>query len=103
MRAQTQEQERREQQQAAQFTPAPAASATPAISVSPLARPAPAQVPVEVLKVREKRKQLCIEGRRRSWYHVFEIERPSGRDSPSCEIFSYLQRMHNKLELLWEP
>lgn len=52
MRAQTQEQERREQQQAAQFTPAPAVPSTPAISVSPLARPAPAQVPVEVLKVR---------------------------------------------------
>nr|XP_034957350.1 transcription factor E3-like [Zootoca vivipara] len=51
MRAQTQEQERREQQQAAQFTPGPPAPSTPAISMSPLARPSPAQVPVEVLKV----------------------------------------------------
>ncbi|KAJ6650438.1 hypothetical protein lerEdw1_008682, partial [Lerista edwardsae] len=51
MRAQTQEQERREQQQAAQFTSVPPAPSTPAISVSPLARPAPAQVPVEVLKI----------------------------------------------------
>ncbi|XP_013911516.1 PREDICTED: transcription factor E3-like [Thamnophis sirtalis] len=68
MRAQTQEQERREQQQAAQFTPAPAASATPAISVSPLTRPAPAQVPVEVLKV-----QTHLENPTK--YHIQQAQR----------------------------
>ncbi|XP_070794178.1 transcription factor E3 isoform X1 [Pituophis catenifer annectens] len=68
MRAQTQEQERREQQQAAQFTPVPAASATPAISVSPLARPAPAQVPVEVLKV-----QTHLENPTK--YHIQQAQR----------------------------
>ncbi|XP_063150180.1 transcription factor E3 isoform X2 [Candoia aspera] len=68
MRAQTQEQERREQQQAAQFTPAPAAPSTPAISVSPLARPAPAQVPVEVLKV-----QTHLENPTK--YHIQQAQR----------------------------
>ncbi|KAL7988182.1 hypothetical protein Chor_007101 [Crotalus horridus] len=68
MRAQTQEQERREQRQAAQFTPTPAAPATPAISVSPLARPAPAQVPVEVLKV-----QTHLENPTK--YHIQQAQR----------------------------
>uniref|UniRef100_A0A8C5RBI5 Transcription factor binding to IGHM enhancer 3 n=1 Tax=Laticauda laticaudata TaxID=8630 RepID=A0A8C5RBI5_LATLA len=68
MRAQTQEQELREQRQAAQFTPAPTASATPAISVSPLARPAPAQVPVEVLKV-----QTHLENPTK--YHIQQAQR----------------------------
>ncbi|CAI5796112.1 transcription factor E3 isoform X1 [Podarcis lilfordi] len=68
MRAQTQEQERREQQQAAQFTPAPPAPSTPAISMSPLARPAPAQVPVEVLKV-----QTHLENPTK--YHIQQAQR----------------------------
>ncbi|KAH0628890.1 hypothetical protein JD844_010510 [Phrynosoma platyrhinos] len=68
MRAQTQEQERREQQQAAQFTPTPPAPSTPAISVSPLARPAPAQVPVEVLKV-----QTHLENPTK--YHIQQAQR----------------------------
>ncbi|XP_060619113.1 transcription factor E3 [Anolis sagrei] len=68
MRAQTQEQERREQQQAAQFTPTPLAPSTPAISVSPLARPAPAQVPVEVLKV-----QTHLENPTK--YHIQQAQR----------------------------
>ncbi|XP_053145640.1 transcription factor E3 isoform X2 [Hemicordylus capensis] len=68
MRAQTQEQERREQQQAAQFTPVPPAPSTPAISVSPLARPAPAQVPVEVLKV-----QTHLENPTK--YHIQQAQR----------------------------
>ncbi|XP_054859382.1 transcription factor E3 [Eublepharis macularius] len=68
MRAQTQEQERREQQQAAQFSPAVSAPSTPAISVSPLARPAPAQVPVEVLKV-----QTHLENPTK--YHIQQAQR----------------------------
>ncbi|XP_061470254.1 transcription factor E3 isoform X2 [Rhineura floridana] len=68
MRAQTQEQERREQQQAAQFTPVPPAPSTPAISVSPLARTAPAQVPVEVLKV-----QTHLENPTK--YHIQQAQR----------------------------
>ncbi|KAL8164256.1 UNVERIFIED_CONTAM: Transcription factor E3 [Gekko kuhli] len=68
MRAQTQEQERREQQQAAQFSPTTAAPSTPAISVSPLARPAPAQVPVEVLKV-----QTHLENPTK--YHIQQAQR----------------------------
>uniref|UniRef100_A0A8D0E1Q1 Transcription factor binding to IGHM enhancer 3 n=2 Tax=Salvator merianae TaxID=96440 RepID=A0A8D0E1Q1_SALMN len=68
MRAQAQEQERREQQQAAQFTPTTPAPSTPAISVSPLARPAPAQVPVEVLKV-----QTHLENPTK--YHIQQAQR----------------------------
>nr|XP_056708245.1 transcription factor E3 [Euleptes europaea] len=68
MRAQTQEQERREQQQAAQFTPAAPVPSTPAISMSPLARPAPAQVPVEVLKV-----QTHLENPTK--YHIQQAQR----------------------------
>ncbi|XP_062975540.1 transcription factor E3 [Elgaria multicarinata webbii] len=68
MRAQTQEQERREQQQAAQFPSAAPAPSTPAISVSPLARPAPAQVPVEVLKV-----QTHLENPTK--YHIQQAQR----------------------------
>ncbi|XP_069501593.1 transcription factor E3 isoform X2 [Ambystoma mexicanum] len=68
MRAQDQEQERREkqqQQQAAQFMAAPA---TAAISVSPAARPASAQVPVEVLKV-----QTHLENPTK--YHIQQTQR----------------------------
>lgn len=56
MREQAQEQERREAQQKASASQLRASESTPAISVSlPLnaARPPPAQVPVEVLKVRD--------------------------------------------------
>ncbi|XP_069065613.1 transcription factor E3 isoform X2 [Pleurodeles waltl] len=69
MRAQDQEQQRREkqqqQQQAAQFLAAPA---TAAISVSPAARPASAQVPVEVLKV-----QTHLENPTK--YHIQQTQR----------------------------
>ncbi|XP_077185601.1 transcription factor E3 isoform X4 [Paroedura picta] len=68
MRAQTQEQERREQQQAAQFGTSAPTPSTPAISVSPLARPAPAQVPVEVLKV-----QTHLENPTK--YHIQQAQR----------------------------
>lgn len=56
MREQAQEQERREAQQQASASQLRASESTPAISVSlhlNAARPPPAQVPVEVLKVRE--------------------------------------------------
>lgn len=55
MREQAQEQERREAQQQASASQIRTADSTPAISVTlsqNAARPAPAQVPVEVLKVR---------------------------------------------------
>uniref|UniRef100_A0A6I8MYD3 Transcription factor binding to IGHM enhancer 3 n=1 Tax=Ornithorhynchus anatinus TaxID=9258 RepID=A0A6I8MYD3_ORNAN len=75
MRAQTQEQERREQQQqaaSAQFLAeraAPPVPATPAISVnSAMGRPAPAQVPMEVLKV-----QTHLENPTK--YHIQQAQR----------------------------
>lgn len=55
MREQAQEQERREAQQQASASQLRASDSTPAISVTlppNAARPPPAQVPVEVLKVR---------------------------------------------------
>lgn len=55
MREQAQEQERREAQQQASASQLRATDSTPAISVTlppNAARPPPAQVPVEVLKVR---------------------------------------------------
>ncbi|XP_066470152.1 transcription factor E3 isoform X2 [Tiliqua scincoides] len=83
MRAQTQEQERREQQQAAQFTSVPPAPSTPAISVSPLARPAPAQVPVEVLKV-----QTHLENPTK--YHIQQAQRQQVKQYLSTAMGSKL-------------
>ncbi|KAJ6650439.1 hypothetical protein lerEdw1_008681, partial [Lerista edwardsae] len=83
MRAQTQEQERREQQQAAQFTSVPPAPSTPAISVSPLARPAPAQVPVEVLKV-----QTHLENPTK--YHIQQAQRQQVKQYLSAAMGSKL-------------
>nr|XP_020653308.1 transcription factor E3 [Pogona vitticeps] len=81
MRAQTQEQERREQQQAAQFPATPPAPSTPAISMSPLARPAPAQVPVEVLKYYV---QLPVSGNLLDVYSNQGLMEPAVTVSNSC-------------------
>lgn len=62
MREQAQEQERREAQQQASASQLRASDSTPAISVTlppNAARPPPAQVPVEVLKVRASRLCAC--------------------------------------------
>lgn len=63
MREQAQEQERREAQQQASASQLRPADSTPAISVTlpqNAARPPPAQVPVEVLKVRLLALTFCI-------------------------------------------